>query len=137
MLHVDARRFARRDAEELRVELVDVGDEAAAAHVEAPRLRRVGVEQGIEVETVAGDFGDRVHAVTQQAPERLGSVRATGKATPDPDDRDGLRGVGSDVERTIAGCARAILGNGGAGVGAGHGMNGKELGGTDASGRVY
>ena len=88
MLHVDARRFARRHAKELRVELVDVADESTPAHVDAAGLRLIGVVEAIEVEAIRGHLGDRVDAVAQQLPESLRPVAAAWESAPNADDGD-------------------------------------------------
>lgn len=63
LLRIDARRLARRDAEELGIECLHVVDEPAPPRVELARLPRIGVVDLRQIEPVRRDLGDRVGPV--------------------------------------------------------------------------
>ena len=88
LLGVHRDRLARRDPEEVGVELVDAVDEAAPAGRHLAGRREIGVVVGVDVPAVGRDLADRVDAALQQPPEALGIVRAAGEAAADADDRD-------------------------------------------------
>ena len=91
LLRVHARRLARRDAEEARLEPVDASRKPPHARRRSCRARRVGVVVGVDVPAVGR--APRVIASTplaQQLPERLGSVGAAREPAADADDRDRL-----------------------------------------------
>ena len=92
LLGIHARRFTRRDAEEMRIELIDLLEEAAPAGVYLARSRRVRIVKGVEVEALRRDLRDGIHSIAQQLPERL-RVLGAGKPAADADDCDrfGLR----------------------------------------------
>jgi hypothetical protein len=86
LLRIHRRGLARGDAEELRIELVDLSEEAA----ERPRHALGAVRAQAETLTVARHLGHGVHAVVEEPPERLGRLDATRIAAPDADDGDRL-----------------------------------------------
>ncbi len=74
LLGVEAVGLAGGDAEELGVQPVDVGEEAAPAGRDvAGRPRALGVE-GVGVEAIARDGPDGVEPLAEQTPERAGTV---------------------------------------------------------------
>jgi hypothetical protein len=83
LLRIDVRRFARRDPEEGRVELIDVVEEASAPGIRASRRRRIGGEERIGVPTAGGHLADGVSACAEEIPEAPGAVDSTGQTTPD------------------------------------------------------
>ncbi|VWC44710.1 hypothetical protein BAR24066_07265 [Burkholderia arboris] len=94
LLRVHRGRFARRDTEEGRIELVDVVEETAEAAVQAPRRFRIGVVVRVDVPALARHFGNRIHAVVQQLPVGIEVVRGARKTATHADDRDRLRRTG-------------------------------------------
>ena len=90
LLRVHGRGLARRDREELRIELLDVVDEAAVARVGLAGGAGRGRVQLVDAEAAPRDLGDRVATLAQQVPESLGRVGAAGEAAAHADDRDRL-----------------------------------------------
>jgi hypothetical protein len=88
VLGVHLLRLARRDAEEVGVEAVDVGNETTPAAVDLARRRGVRVIDVVDVEALRWQLGDRVDTVAEQPPEGLRRVGAAGQAAADADDRD-------------------------------------------------
>ena len=71
----------------MRIELIHLIEKAAPARVHFARSLRVRIVERVEVEAIRGNFGDGIHAVAQQLPERLRVVGA-GKPAADADDGD-------------------------------------------------
>ncbi|MGB8412081.1 MAG: hypothetical protein WCE23_04580 [Candidatus Binatus sp.] len=92
MLRIHARNFARRDAKEVRVELVDVLDETTPARDNFARRRGIRIVKIVQVEAIRRNFPDCIHCVAKQIPESS-RVRCARKAAADPDygDRFGAR----------------------------------------------
>ena len=106
LLWVHLHRFAWRDAEEWRVESIDVREEPAAARAHLPwriRIRRV---ERVDIPPRAGHFGDGIHALVEQPPERLLIVHAARKSTAHADDRDA---VGDATVRLVLVVLKAFL----------------------------
>ncbi len=73
LLRVHRQRLARRDPEEVRVEVRRVVEESALPGVDLARLLGVGVVEGVDVPAaVLGELRDRVAALGQEPPQRLG-----------------------------------------------------------------
>ena len=87
LLRVHSGSLARRDTKEVRVELVDVVDEAAEARDDFARGGRIGIVIIVEAEAIGGNFADGVDAALQQVPESE-SILCARKAASDADDRD-------------------------------------------------
>ena len=102
LLGVHARRFARRNAEEVGVEAVDLFQEAAPARGHFAR-RSLRVVEGVHVPAPGRHLADGVDAVAQQAPEGVRTVRP-GEAAAEADHGDRLIGGGRR-----RGSARAFL----------------------------
>ena len=90
MLRVDAHGLARRDAEELGVELVDLGEKPSPARVHLARRRGVRIVVVVDVPAVGGHLADGVAAVAQQPPEGSRVVGAAGKPAAHPHHGDRL-----------------------------------------------
>ena len=89
LLGIHRARLARRDPEEARIEAVDVLQEAAV--VLGRHASWLGQSRPrLCVPAVGGNLGDRVDAVAQQRPVRLGRRGAAGEPACQADDRDGL-----------------------------------------------
>jgi hypothetical protein len=88
VLGVHLLGLARRDAEEVGVEAVDVGNETTPAAVDLARRRGVRIVDVVDVEALGWQLGDRVDAVAEQPPEGRRRVGAAGQAAADADDRD-------------------------------------------------
>ena len=90
LLRVHRQRLARRDAEELGVELVGVMDESAFARVGGALVLRIGVIEVVEVPAaVAGEATDGVTAAGDQVPQLVRGGDAARVAAGHADDRDG------------------------------------------------
>ena len=87
LLRVGSSRFARRDAEEPRVETIDVVDEPAASGRHLADGVRVGIEVGVDVPSARRDLRRAVALGHHQLPHRVGGGR-TGKSTVEADDGD-------------------------------------------------
>ena len=88
LLRVHAGRLARRDAEELGVEAIDVVDEAAFERVHPPGRIGVGVEPGIAVPALGRYRTDRVAPGEQQILEGSRIDDAARRPDRQPYDRD-------------------------------------------------
>ena len=94
LLRVHRGSFARRDAEERRIELIDVVEKTAEAAVHTPRRFRIGIVVRVDIPALARHFGNRIHPVVQQLPIGVEIVRGARKAAAHADDRDRLRRAG-------------------------------------------
>ena len=65
LLGIHAKRFPRRDTEEGRIKLVDVLNEAAASHVLAQGLERIGVEMLAQVPAAGGNVRNPIAPFAQ------------------------------------------------------------------------
>ncbi|GAB2758435.1 hypothetical protein GCM10027199_35960 [Amycolatopsis magusensis] len=102
LLRVHAQRLARGDAEETRVEVGGVVDEAAFGGAAGP-----GAEQGVEVPAaVAGELPDDVAAVGEQVPELLRRAHPARVAAGHADDGDGLGVLALQLLDALAGPAQ-------------------------------
>jgi hypothetical protein len=90
LLWVHTLRFARRYAEERRIEAVHARQEAAAARRDRAYVLGVGVIERLDVPAIAGQGADRVDLAGQQPPEARRVVDAAGDAAAEADDRDRL-----------------------------------------------
>jgi hypothetical protein len=90
LLRVQAHGLSRRDAEESRVESVDVVQEAAPAGTDLPSGHRVGIVERVDVPSPWGNLPDRIASLAEETPERLRAVRATREAASHAEDRDRL-----------------------------------------------
>ena len=88
MLGVDVRRFARGDAEELRVEQIDPFEKTATACVGMPRRLGIGIESLEEGDPARGWLGDRIETLLEQAPELVRAVRTAWESATYAHDRD-------------------------------------------------
>ncbi len=103
LLRVHGQRLARRDAEEARVEVARVVQEAAFERVDLARRGRVGVVQVLDVPAAVGrEARDGVAARGQEVPQVLGRGDAARKAAAHGDDRDRLRFPRFDVSKVLA-----------------------------------
>src|SRR5579862_74653 len=102
LLRIHAGGFARSDAEKKRVELIGAGDEAAEAAVGFAGALRVGIEVGVCVPTIGGNFGDAVGGRFEEAGVSgggiyvwrivAGEICAAGETAANADDGDGVGG---------------------------------------------
>ena len=74
LLRIHPHGLPRGDAEEVRVELIDLVEKAAPPCRDFSGFRRVRVEQLIHVPAVARYLGDGIDTVHQQLPERVGPI---------------------------------------------------------------
>ncbi len=90
MLRVNVRRFARRNAEKLRVELVDLVEESAAFNKRFSGNGRLAVVISLYIPSIRRHIADCVPAFHQQLPKRLRVVNSAGKAASDSYDSDAI-----------------------------------------------
>src|SRR6476646_12114126 len=90
MLRVNVRSFARRNAEKLRVKLVDLVEEPATFNKRFSGNGRLGVVISLHIPSVRRHIADCVPAVHQQLPKRLRVVDSAGKAASDSYDSDAI-----------------------------------------------
>ncbi|GAA3311361.1 hypothetical protein GCM10020295_80840 [Streptomyces cinereospinus] len=96
LLRADDQGLARRDAEERRVEVGDVVEEAALAGDAAAPAVPVAVQQPLQVPAaVGGEAADGVGAGADQLPQVLGRGDTAGVAAGHADDHDRIVAVGS------------------------------------------
>ncbi len=88
LLRVHGRGFARRDPEELRVEVPQrVLQEPAAAGVHPARHVRVGVVVAVQAPPVRGHLDDPVAMSEQEVPQLVGPVHLAWQPASDSHDR--------------------------------------------------
>ncbi|RPK55168.1 hypothetical protein EES42_42625 [Streptomyces sp. ADI95-17] len=91
LLRVHRQCLARRDTEELGVEVTDGAQESALIGIGRVRVVRVGVIEPFDVPAaVVGEVRYRVDAVGDQPPQLLGRPDVTGKAAAHADDGNRL-----------------------------------------------
>src|SRR5437899_10857975 len=83
MLRVNVRSFARRNAEKLRVELVDLVEESAAFNKRFSGNGRLAVVISLNIPSIRRHIADCVPAFHQQLPKRLRVVNSAWKAASD------------------------------------------------------
>ena len=88
LLRIHALRFARRDAEEQRVELIHIADEATETGGHSAWRIGIGVVVRVDIPAIRRHFADRVGAAAQHVPVLLRRVGIARKAAADPDDGD-------------------------------------------------
>ena len=89
MLRIHALGFARRDAEELRVEVVGIAHEAAMTAVGLARLVRIHAEQCAAVPTARRHIADGAFAGRENFPEPVQADDTVGKTYSHADYRRG------------------------------------------------
>src|SRR6185437_16747551 len=87
MLRIHARRLAGGDAEEVRIELIDLFEESAPSAVDLAGGTRAGIVEGVNVEPIRRNLLDGVAALGQQTPERF-RPGGLGEAAADTSDGD-------------------------------------------------
>ena len=90
MLRVNVRSFARRNAEKLRIELVDLVEESAAFNKRFSGNGRLAVVISLHIPSIRRHIADCVPAFHQQLPKRLRVVNSAGKAASDSYDSDAI-----------------------------------------------
>ena len=89
LLRIKALRFARRDSEEPRVELLQrFVEKATDARVHLARRIRIGVVKVFEVPAITRHLTQRLAPFIQQLPVAIRRRRSARKATAHTDDRD-------------------------------------------------
>ena len=92
LLRIDVGRFARRDAEKLRIELVDAIDEAAALGDRLPDDAGLRIVKAFHVPPIRRHLADGLAALDQQFPERFGVIDSAGETAADSDDCNAIFG---------------------------------------------
>ena len=92
VLRVHVGRFARRDAEKLRIELVDAVHESAAPRDRLAGNARLRIVKALDVPPIRRHFADGLAALDQEFPKRLGAIDSAGKTAADSDDCDAFLG---------------------------------------------
>jgi hypothetical protein len=90
LLGIHRHRLAGCDAEEGSVEAIDVVHESPPAGRHLARSVGIGIEEALDIPTVARNLGNGVHPAPEQPPEGLRIVGTAGKATTHADDRNRL-----------------------------------------------
>src|SRR3984957_20021927 len=90
LLGSDPVRLARRDAEELRIELIDLAEKPASTGRHLPDLVRVRVMVFGSVPACFGNDAGSVGFATQQVPVEIRGKCAAWEVAADPNDREGL-----------------------------------------------
>src|SRR6185295_10202550 len=86
VLRIDVGRFARRDAEKLRIELVDAIDESAAPRDGLPDNARLRIIKAFDVPPVRRHLADGLTALDQEFPKRVRVIDSAGEAATDSND---------------------------------------------------
>src|SRR5688572_18754880 len=90
VLRIDIGRFARRDAEKLRIELVDAIDEASAPRDGFSDNSRLRIVKASNVPAIRGHVTDGLAALHQKFPKRVRMINSAGESAPDSDDSNAL-----------------------------------------------
>src|SRR5688572_18735066 len=90
VLRIDVRRFARRDAEKLLIELVDAINEAAATGDGLPENSRLRIIKAFDVPPIRRHIADSLATFDQEFPKRVWVINSAGKSATDSDDRNWL-----------------------------------------------
>ena len=90
VLRIDVGRFARRDAEKLRIELVDAIDEAAAPRDGLPGNSRLRIIKAFDVPPIRRHVADGLAALDQEFPKRVGVIDSAGESATDSDDSNAV-----------------------------------------------
>src|SRR6478672_11921509 len=86
LLRIERVRLARGDAEELRVELIDLTEESASAGDDLADLRRIRIMITRSVPTCFGNDAGGVGLAAQQVPEAFRGIGTAWKTTSDAHD---------------------------------------------------
>src|SRR4029434_3559367 len=86
VLRINVGRFARRNTEKLRIELVDAIDEAAAPRDGLPGNARLRIIKAFDVPPIRRHLADGLAALDQEFPERVWVIDSAGKSAADSDD---------------------------------------------------
>ncbi len=86
LLHVHAGGFARRDAKEVSVELVEVLDEAAVLDVGFADFSRLRIVEGAQVPACRRHLDEGVNPIAQDLPVTLRSIGLARKTAANADD---------------------------------------------------
>ena len=86
---IKAFGLARRNAEELGIELIDAVEETAPPGCHPSRRCGARIEVVPDIDAVGGNFGDGIPALAEKAPEACGIAHAARKPTTDSHDSDG------------------------------------------------
>ena len=86
LLRIDVGRLARRNAEKLRIELVDAIDETAALGDGFAGQARLGIVKALHIPPVRRHVADRLPALDEQFPEGVRVIDSAGKPAADSDD---------------------------------------------------
>ena len=90
VLRINVGRLARRDAEKLLVELVNVLDEATAPGDGFPENSRLCIIKTVEIPTIRRHIADSLTALAQEFPKRFGVINPARKSTTDSDDSNAV-----------------------------------------------
>ena len=90
LLRIHVTDLARRDAEEIGVELVDSFDETAPARVNLAQRGGIGIVERFDIEALRRQLRDGVNAVAQELPELGRRVGAAREPAADSYDGNGL-----------------------------------------------
>ena len=90
LLGIHALRFARCNAEQRRIELIDALHKSTPAHVLGERVLGIGVEMALQIPALLGHLLDRLAPFSQKRPEGLGRLDPTGQPAPHAHDGDRL-----------------------------------------------
>src|SRR5215467_5136837 len=88
VLRIRELGLARADAEELRIEAVDLIQKPAPARVHSSRPGRIRVVHRCRMPTVFGHFRDGIDAADQQPPQVFGASHPPGESTTNTDNGD-------------------------------------------------
>ena len=86
MLRIHIGSFARRDSEELRIELVDSVDESSASGDRFAQNARLGIVEPLDIPPIRWNLTDRLAAFHEELPKGFGVVYAARKSTTDSND---------------------------------------------------
>src|SRR6476469_2085590 len=88
LLRVDIRRFAGRNAEELRIELIDAFDESTAADDRLAGQARLRIIIPLHVPAIGWNLDHAFATLDEKSPERFRVTHAAGETAPNSNNRN-------------------------------------------------
>jgi hypothetical protein len=90
LLRVHGRCFARRDAEQLRLEPIDLREKTSSLRGHLAGRLGIGIEKSVGVPPIARHLRNGVSAISNDVPELLDVLDTAGESTSRTDDREWL-----------------------------------------------
>ena len=86
MLGIHVGRLARRDSEELRIELVDSVDKSPTSGDRLAQDARLGIVEPLDIPPIRWNLTDSLTTLHEELPKRFSVVNAAGESATDSND---------------------------------------------------